>query len=147
MRGRGPWGNHKALIETLRTRPLQMREHGYPIVCLSASSHNTGSTLCSRIMHFPSYMAAFQVDRQDLYRLRFPTAVIPSCVVFRNLCHCLSVSICQFSYCPLRSQQHRNDPKTSLSLIWFHCSRDVLTTQRFTSCTSHKQRTLCEFSC
>lgn len=66
MRGRGPWGNQETLIETQRTRPQKMREHGHPIVCLSANSHNTGSIICSRIMHFPSYMASFLLDQLDL---------------------------------------------------------------------------------
>jgi len=55
-----------------------MREHGHPIVCLPANSDNTGFILCSKIIHFPSYMAAFLVDHQGLFRLCYHS----SCSVF-----------------------------------------------------------------
>lgn len=42
----------RPLIETLRTRPWQMREHGCPIVCLSTSGADTGSILFSGIRPF-----------------------------------------------------------------------------------------------
>ncbi len=86
MRGRGPWGNHKTLIETLRTRPQYMREHGDPIVCLSANSNNAHSTLCFRITLLLSYTAAFLFDQPDLCRLCCPTAITPAWRDFISFC-------------------------------------------------------------
>ena len=85
-----------------------MREHGYRIVCLSANSDDTGSILCSRIMHFSSYTAAVLVDRLDLCRLCSLTSII---TVFIT-----SPSVNHFSYLQLRSWNHLNNPHNFVSV-------------------------------
>lgn len=121
MRGRAPWGNQETLIETQRTRPQKMREHDYPIVCLSANSDSAGSASRSRNTRFASCMASFLVDQLDLCGLSCPTVIIPP-LALNSLCQSVFL---------LSVKHHLND---------LNAPQNCLSSTTLT--TGHRKRTL-----